>query len=116
VLLILLRPPMSITGSTRCPKLPLALCPRLWDHRHIPMHDSDDVAIWGAGMARREHWPKWLLMAACMTGVTSIAGPAAISKSMLMRLVLGAGAGLMVGARLHLAVSSSSRRRQQLPC
>ncbi len=114
ILLILLRPPLPITGGARCPKLPLALCPRLWDQRHIPMHDTDDVAIWGAGIARREHWPKWLLMAACTLGATSVAGPNTISKSVLARLGLGTASGLLVGMYLALEVVPGQELLQAL--
>lgn len=45
VVLIFLQPPMPIRGGSRCPKLPLSLCPRLWDERHIPMHGTEDVEV-----------------------------------------------------------------------
>ena len=61
-----------LQGGARCPDLPLGLCPRLWDERHIPSRDADDAAIYGAGLARKQNWPAWLLVrywlycAACM--------------------------------------------------
>lgn len=51
-----------LQGGARCPDLPLGLCPRLWDERHIPSRDADDVAIYGAGLARKQNWPAWLLV------------------------------------------------------
>lgn len=47
-LLALLRPPLPVGGGAECPDLPLGLCPRLWDAGHVPEHEEDDVAIWGA--------------------------------------------------------------------
>ncbi len=58
VLLVLLQPPLPLRGGARCPALPLALCPRLWDERHVPLHDVEDAEVWGAGLARKEHWPR----------------------------------------------------------
>jgi hypothetical protein len=58
-LLIALQPPLPLRGGARCPKLPLALCPRLWDERHVPLHDSEDAEVWGTGLARKEHWPRY---------------------------------------------------------
>lgn len=58
LLLALLQPPLPLRGGARCPKLPLSLCPRLWDERHVPMHSAEDVEVWGTGLARREHWPR----------------------------------------------------------
>eukprot|EP00798_Chlamydomonas_sp_ICE-L_P014360 gene14360-20357_t len=57
VLLIVLQPPLPLRGGARCPQLPLSLCPRLWDERHVPMHNSEDVE----GFSRKEHLPPWLL-------------------------------------------------------
>ena len=50
-------------GGAKCPKLPLALCPRLWDERHVPLHEPEDVEIWGRGLSRTDHWPRYLLFA-----------------------------------------------------
>ncbi len=39
------------------------------------MHDADDVFVWGrSGVGRREHWPKWLLVAAAMAGLIGVSG------------------------------------------
>ena len=46
-LLILLRPPLPIRGGAECPRLPMGLCPRLWDKEHVPEHELDDVSVWG---------------------------------------------------------------------
>ena len=59
-LLLLLQPPLPLKGGARCPALPLSLCPRLWDERHVPMHDVEDVEVWGKGQSRKEHWPRWV--------------------------------------------------------
>ncbi len=52
-LLVMLQPPLPIAGGARCPRLPLSLCPRLWDERHVPMHSVEDVEVWGRGLSRR---------------------------------------------------------------
>ena len=58
VMLVVMQPPLPIRGGARCPQLPLALCPRLWDERHVPLHEVEDVELWGRGMARKDHWPR----------------------------------------------------------
>lgn len=45
VLLVVLQPPLPLRGGSACPHLPLALCPRLWDERHIPLHSSEDAEV-----------------------------------------------------------------------
>lgn len=102
VLLVLLEPPVPIQGGAACPPLPFALCPRLWDQRHVPMHDADDVAIWGSGLGRREHWPRWLLVAAAGLGLLGLSGAGPGLKSSSARLLLGAAAGALVGEYLAL--------------
>ena len=57
-MLVVMQPPLPIRGGARCPQLPLALCPRLWDERHVPLHEVEDVELWGRGMARKDHWPR----------------------------------------------------------
>ncbi|KXZ48748.1 hypothetical protein GPECTOR_25g332 [Gonium pectorale] len=105
-LMALLQPPMPLAGGARCPRLPLALCPRLWDERHVPMHSAEDVEVWGRGLSRREHWPRWLLIAAVVAGMVAGAGAAGGPGSLLApprkrsvagRLLVGVGAGLLVG-------------------
>ncbi|GLC46128.1 hypothetical protein PLESTB_001193000 [Pleodorina starrii] len=105
-LLVMLQPPMPLAGGARCPRLPLSLCPRLWDERHVPMHSAEDVEVWGRGLSRREHWPRWLLIAAVVAGLATTGGgaggPAAVLSaprraSMVGRLALAGGAGLLVG-------------------
>lgn len=49
-------------GGAKCLALPFGLCPRLWDSGHVPAHEVDDIAIYGSGLGRREHWPAWLLV------------------------------------------------------
>lgn len=74
-LLALLAPPLPRTGGAACPPhLPFALCPRLWDERHVPLQGDDDAAVWGEGLGRREHWPRWLLVAAAALGVAGMTG------------------------------------------
>lgn len=53
LMIALLAPPLPLAGGARCPRLPLALCPRLWDERHVPMHSAEDVEVWGLGLGRR---------------------------------------------------------------
>ena len=57
MLLVFLQPPMPLRGGARCPKLPLSLCPRLWDERHVPMHGTEDVEVRGrkSGVAGALH-------------------------------------------------------------
>ena len=45
-----------------CPALPFGLCPRLWDERHVPGAEEDDAAIYSEALARRRHWPLWLII------------------------------------------------------
>ena len=76
-LLALLRPPLSVVGGAMCPRLPFALCPRLWDERHFPSHESDDAAIYGAA-DRAVQWPLWLLVAAVALALAAL--PAALGR------------------------------------
>jgi hypothetical protein len=64
VMLMVIRPPLPIRGGAKCPRLPFHLCPRLWDETHVPMHETDDINIYGGGLAWREHWALWLLVLA----------------------------------------------------
>lgn len=103
LLLILLRPPLPIKGGGECPQLPLALCPRLWDASHTPEHEMDDVAVYGDGLRRREHWPLWLVVAASFSGI--LASTSAIRANALfapIRLIQGGVAGLLVGGYMAL--------------
>lgn len=102
VMLVLLQPPLPRAGGAACPQLPFALCPRLWDARHVPMREADDAAVWGAGLARREHWPRWLLIAAAALGLAGASGAAPGARTPGVRLLLGAGAGALVGQYLGL--------------
>lgn len=56
------RPPVPIAGGAACPRLPFKLCPRLWDERHVPAHEADDIELYGEGLVWRENWPLWLLV------------------------------------------------------
>ena len=49
-------------GGVGCPALPFGFCPRLWDERHIPGMEEDDAAMYGEALARRRHWPLWLVI------------------------------------------------------
>jgi len=102
VTLALLQPPLPRAGGAACPQLPFALCPRLWDQRHAPMHEADDAAVWGSGLGRREHWTRWLLVAAVGVGMVGASGVAPGGRSPFGRLVMGAGAGGLVGYYLAL--------------
>lgn len=80
LLLVILTPPLPIEGGIKCPSnIPFDLCPRLWDERHVPHHETDDVEIYGLGLGRREHWPIWLLVFAVMTGLIAITTSATTS-------------------------------------
>jgi hypothetical protein len=101
-MLMLLQPPLPRAGGAACPHLPFALCPRLWDQRHVPMHEADDAAVWASGLGRREHWTRWLLVAAAGLGLAGGSGAAPGARTPGVRLVLGAGAGALVGYFLAL--------------
>jgi hypothetical protein len=100
--LALLQPPLPRAGGAACPQLPFALCPRLWDQRHVPMHEADDAAIWASGLGRREHWTRWLLVAAVGVGLVGASGAAPGGRAPAVRLLLGAGGGALVGYYLAL--------------
>jgi hypothetical protein len=102
VLLAMLQPPLPRIGGAACPQLPFALCPRLWDERHVPMHDADDVAVWGSGLGRREHWPRWLLVSAAGVGLVGLSGAVPGSRTPLVRLCVAAAVGWLVGDYLAL--------------
>lgn len=124
VAIALLKPPLPIAGGAACPRLPFALCPRLWDARHVPMHEADDAAAWAAGLARREHWPRWLLVAAAALGVAGAAGAGAgagggaprpgARAAPLARLVFGGAAGALVGQYLALEAAPGQEPLQVL--
>ncbi|KAI8462462.1 MAG: hypothetical protein J3K34DRAFT_462917 [Monoraphidium minutum] len=102
VMLMLLQPPVPRAGGSACPQLPFALCPRLWDARHVPMHEADDAAVWASGLGRREHWSRWLLVAAAALGLAGASGAAPGGGAAGARLVMGGGAGALVGHYLAL--------------
>jgi hypothetical protein len=77
LLLVLLRPPLPVSGGAECPKMPFGLCPRLWNERHAPQHEEDDVSIYGDGLRRKEHWPLWLLVGAAFSGLVAATSPPA---------------------------------------
>ena len=62
------------------------------------------LQVWGRGLARKEHWPRWLLFSACTlgAGAAALGGPAA--RTVSARLVLAASSGLLVGGYLALEV------------
>lgn len=102
LVLAMLQPPLPRIGGAACPQLPFALCPRLWDERHVPMHDADDAAVWGSGLGRREHWPRWLLMAAAGVALLGLSGVVPGSRSPLVRLAVAAAVGWLVGDYMAL--------------
>jgi len=104
LMLLLLQPPLPLAGGARCPKLPLSLCPRLWDERHVPMHDAEDVEVWGRGLSRKEHWPRWLLLAATVLGMGATAVGGAFAKSVFGRLVIALTTGVLIGGYVALEV------------
>lgn len=61
------------------------------------MHDADDAAVWGSGLGRREHWPRWLLMSAAGVGLVGMSGIVPGSRSPLVRLAVAAAVGWLVG-------------------
>ncbi|MEW5297524.1 MAG: hypothetical protein WDW36_000729 [Sanguina aurantia] len=104
VLLLLLQPPLPLRGGARCPRLPLALCPRLWDEHHVPMRGVEDMGAWGTGLSRREHWPRWLLVGVAMAGTPLASGPSALSRSRPARLLASLLAGATLGGYVALEI------------
>ena len=113
-LLCFLRPPVPIHGMAACPKLPTGLCPRLWDERHVPNHEVDDLEMYGMGWTRREHWPLWLIVAAIMTGLAAVTSNTPIQRSVQSRLLWGALGGLCVGTYLGLELFAGQGILQKL--
>lgn len=91
----------EVQGGARCPDLPLGLCPRLWDDRHIPARDDDDAAIYGAGLSRRQNWPSWLLVAAGVFALAALGAPQH-KRGVGGRFAAAAAAGVAVGAYIAL--------------
>ncbi|KAG2493679.1 hypothetical protein HYH03_008193 [Edaphochlamys debaryana] len=126
LLLVLLQPPLPLAGGARCPRMPLSLslCPRLWDERHVPMHSAEDVEIWGRGLSRREHWPRWMLIAAVVAGMATTGGGGAAGmagviaiqrrRTVVARMAFGAAAGLLVGSYTALELLPSQMPLQVL--
>ncbi|QDZ19924.1 hypothetical protein HOP50_03g24420 [Chloropicon primus] len=100
LVIALVRPPMPIAGGARCPRLPFELCPRLWDSDHRPEHEADDVAIYGDLVQRREHWPKWLLVVAVISGLGSlgVGGGGRGGSDLLLRVSLALLSGAGIGS------------------
>jgi hypothetical protein len=66
------------------------------------MHGADDAAVWGSGLGRREHWPRWLLMSAAGVGLVGLSGVVPGSRSPLVRLAVAATVGWLVGNYMAL--------------
>lgn len=99
-LLCVLRPPLPVQGMAKCVPLPAGLCPRLWDERHVPFHEVEDVEMYGLGLSRREHWPLWLLIGSVFTGLAAaVTNNSPVNYS---RMLFGAIGGLSVGSYLSL--------------
>jgi len=101
LLLMLLRPPLPVSGGAKCPKMPFGLCPRLWNERHAPQHEEDDVSIYGDGLRRREHWPLWLLAGAAFSGLVAATSPPA-RQIVPLRLSEAAVAAFLVAGYMAL--------------
>lgn len=102
LLLALLRPPLPVRGGARCPHLPFGLCPRLWNEEHAPEHEQDDVAIYGDGLRRREHWPLWYLLVAGISGIAAATSPVAVKDATPMRLMQATASAALVGAYMAM--------------
>lgn len=102
VSLALLRPPLFVRGGAQCPHLPFGLCPRLWDEGHVPEHEQDDVAMYGDGIRRREHWAVWLLVAATFAGLWTLTSRVSVARAAPLRLSQAAVAALLVGGYMAL--------------
>ena len=102
LLLMLLRPPLPVSGGAECPRLPFGLCPRLWNERHAPQHEEDDISIYGDGLRRREHWPLWLLVGAAFAGLYAATSPAPFRHAAPLRLIEAAIAAVLVAAYMAL--------------
>ncbi|KAK9824524.1 hypothetical protein WJX72_011089 [[Myrmecia] bisecta] len=114
MLLVLLRPPLPIKGGSGCPHLPFGWCPRLWDDAHVPEHEEDDIAIYGTGASRREHWPLWMLVGAVMAGLAAATSTLPVHKSVSARLTYAAVSGVCIGAYLALEFFPGIRLLQLL--
>lgn len=63
----------------------------------------DDIAVYGAGIARKEHWAVWLLVLALLAGIAAGGQQRSIRSSGLVgRLVLGLLSGGAVGGFVAL--------------
>lgn len=104
LLLVLLQPPMPLQGGARCPHLPLSLCPRLWDERHVPLHSTEDLEVWAAGGARWQHWPRWLLLGAIIAGLgaalTGSGGRQPVKRRVFMALLSGGVVGMYIALEM----------------
>lgn len=102
ILLMLLRPPLPVSGGAKCPRLPFGLCPRLWNERHAPQHEEDDISVYGDGLRRREHWPLWLLVGAAFSGLVAVTSPGPARQIAPLRLGEAAVAAALVGGYMSL--------------
>jgi hypothetical protein len=131
-----LQPPLPTSDwgifsfGSRCPDLPLALCWRLWDERHVPARSEDDAAVWGAALLTGEGggghaWHRWLLVAAAAVASLSLSlapaggvrgggggGGAGAGGKLLQGVGVGGGgdwgagaAGVLGGPLLRLAAA-----------
>lgn len=66
-------------------------------YSHVPQ-------VWGRGLSRKEHWPRWLLLAACVLGASTATLRSVGAAGVLARLVLGTSAGLLLGLYLAMEV------------
>ena len=91
-----------LQGGALCPNLPFGLCPRIWDEEHVPEHEIDDVSMYGEGVAQREHWPLWMLVAAVLAGLLALTSGSRASSG-----------GLKLVSRVQEAGGDSMQRHQE---
>ncbi|CAK0743676.1 hypothetical protein CVIRNUC_001488 [Coccomyxa viridis] len=100
MLLVMLRPPLPTKGGAGCPPLPFGLCPRLWDERHVPGMEEDDAAMYGEALARRRHWPLWLVIGAVAAGLWAATGSQSRRRGVASSLMVAVIGGAFMGAYL----------------
>uniref|UniRef100_A0A061QRP1 Nef1-like protein n=1 Tax=Tetraselmis sp. GSL018 TaxID=582737 RepID=A0A061QRP1_9CHLO len=73
-------------------------CLSLFDGLEGITRESDDIAIYGSGIARKEHWGLWLLVLAVLAGLAAASQRRSLRGSgILGRLLLGLISGGSVG-------------------
>lgn len=81
----------------------------------ICCQQADDIAIYGMGIGRKEHWPLWLLVLAMIAGLAASAQQRSLrSYGLSGRIFLGFVAGGAVGGYIALELFPSQKILQLL--